>query len=726
MSCATCAINVERTLKQQPGVVNATVNYADGSARVELSGAGVTDDTLQSAIRSIGYDLLIGEAQADQKEEKNRRDYARQKSNMIWSLVLALPVMVISMFFMDMPYANLVMLLLTMPVITWFGRGFFITAFKQARQGKANMDTLVALSTGIAFIFSLFNTFFPDFWHTRGLHPHVYYEASAVVIAFILIGKVLEERAKSSTSSAIKKLMGLQAKTATLLNDSGMESVIPIVAVKRDDKIRIKPGERIPVDGDILSGFSSLDESTITGESLPVEKTAGDKVFAGTQNLNGSFVLLARQIGSETTLSRIIEMVRIAQGSKAPVQRTVDKIAGIFVPVVMIISLISLIAWMIFGGDYALSRGLLAMVTVLVVACPCALGLATPTALMVGLGKGAENGILIKDAQSLETIHQIDALVLDKTGTLTEGKPAVTDAFWYVQSDELTLSRNILLSLETRSSHPLAVAVTESLRGEAAQPVEIGDFENIPGKGVRAVFANKVYLAGNLKLMDDPQLSIPADARQKITELQHGAKSVICFARDSELIAVIALADKIKEGSARAVSMLSDLGIEVSMFTGDNQQTAGAIAAQAGITNYRANLMPSDKAELIQQMQSLGKTVAMVGDGINDSHALAQSDVSIAMGKGSDIAMEVAAITIISSDLQKIPKAIRLSRLTVATIHQNLFWAFIYNLIGIPVAAGVLYPAFGIMLNPMIAAAAMALSSVSVVSNSLRLRTKRL
>jgi P-type Cu2+ transporter len=618
------------------------------------------------------------------------------------------------------------MLVLATPVIGWFGRSFFVNAFNQAKHGKANMDTLVALSTGIAYLFSVFSTFFPEFWHERGQHANVYFEASAVVIAFILLGKVLEERAKSNTSSAIKKLIGLQPNTVNLILENGQEIEMPISQVVISDKLLVKPGDKIPVDGEIISGSSFIDESTITGESLPLEKEKGGKVFAGTINQKGSFVFVAQKVGGETILAQIIKMVQQAQRSKPPVQKLVDKVAGIFVPVVMVISVLTFVTWMILGEENAITQALLAMVSVLVIACPCALGLATPTAIMVGMGKGAENGILIKDAESLELAHKVNAIVLDKTGTITEGKPAVTNIEWNVSGDEKTDLEQILFAIESQSEHPLAEAVTASLKLNSDKRINLDKFESITGKGVVAIYSEHVYLVGNQKLLTDYQVNIFEASSAQIKAWQNDAKTVIGFARDKELLAVIAVADKIKESSAKAIAGLQNQGIEVYMLTGDNVQTAKAVAQKVGLKNFKAEVMPSDKADFIKELQNLGKIVAMVGDGINDSHALAQADVSIAMAKGSDIAMDVAKMTIISSDLQLISKAIRLSKLTVNTIHQKLFWAFIYNLIGIPVAAGILFPIWGFMLNPMIAGAAMALSSVSVVSNSLRLKFKKL
>jgi Cu2+-exporting ATPase len=726
LSCASCAISVESMLKTREGVIDASVNYANSSARVEYLPGTADVAGFKSAIQSIGYDLLIEDEAGDKQEDLQHAHYKKLKTNTLWAVVLAIPVVVIAMFMMNIPYASQIMLVLTTPVIAWFGRSFFINAFNQAKHGKANMDTLVALSTGIAYLFSLFNTLFPQFWLRQGQHPHVYFEAAAVIIAFILLGKVLEERAKSSTSSAIKKLMGLQPKTVTLVQEDGQETEIAISQVKKGDTLLVKPGDKIPVDGEIISGTSFIDESSITGESLAVEKVTGSRVFAGTINQKGSFAIIAQKVGGETILAQIIQMVQQAQGSKPPVQKLVDKIAGIFVPVVMAISLLSFVIWMVFGGENALTHALLAMVSVLVIACPCALGLATPTAIIVGMGKGAENGILIRDAESLETAHKVNVVILDKTGTITEGKPAVTDLTWFVPEGELKDLKQILFSVEAQSEHPLAEAVTTYLKTNGELRIPLAKFESITGRGVVAYHNNTPYLVGNKKLLEEYRVNVTDAHLHQINQWQEEAKTVVCFASETELLAIIAIADKIKDTSAIAIRELQDQGIEVYMLTGDNHQTAKAVAEKAGLVNFRAEVLPAEKAEFVKQLQEKGRIVAMVGDGINDSQALAQSDVSIAMGKGSDIAMDVAKMTIISSDLQLISKAIRLSKLTENTIHQNLFWAFFYNVIGIPIAAGILFPIWGFMLNPMIAGAAMALSSVSVVSNSLRLKSKKL
>ncbi len=722
MTCASCAISVESIAKHEPGVVNASVNFATGNLTVEYL-PNMTDALkLQKAVQSVGYDLLV-ESEGKQQETLeaiHAQKFRTLKSKTIWAVILSLPVVVIGMFFMNMPYANEIMWLFSTPVVIWMGKDFFINAWKQTKHRSANMDTLVALSTGIAYLFSLFNMLFADFWHQRGLHAHVYFEAASVVIAFILLGKLLEEKAKGNTSSAIKKLMGLQPKTVMVIQPDGTEKQVFIEDVIAGDMILVKPGEKIAVDGMVTSGTSYVDESMLSGEPIPVLKNEGEKVFAGTINQKGSFQFEAVKVGKETMLAQIIKMVQDAQGSKAPVQKLVDRIAGIFVPVVIGIAILTFFVWMIFGGDNGVVQGLLAAVTVLVIACPCALGLATPTAIMVGVGKGAENGILIKDAESLEIAKEVNAIVLDKTGTITEGKPQVTGILW-LNNEETT--RGILSSIENHSEHPLAEAVVKHL--EDTETIPISDFESITGKGAKASYDGDTYFVGNKKLLSDNNISVAGELLKQADEWGKQSKTVIWFSDSKQALSVIAVSDKIKETSVAAIRQLQEMGIDLYMLTGDNESTAKAIAQQTGIKHYKAEVLPQHKADFIKELQKQGKVVAMVGDGINDSTALATSDVSIAMGKGSDIAMDVAKMTIISSDLTKIAAAIRLSKQTVATIRQNLFWAFIYNLIGIPIAAGIPYPINGFLLSPMIAGAAMALSSVSVVSNSLRLKLKK-
>ena len=723
MGCASCANRIASTVQALNGIVSAEVNYASAMLSLEFLPKIITLSEVQKAVQDAGYDLFIeddtndSETLASIQEEK----MTTLKTKTIWALLLALPIVIIGMFFMEMPYANEIMWVLATPVVFGLGSRFFINAWKQARHRTANMDTLVALSTGVAYVFSVFNTLFPEYWHQKGLHGHVYFEAAAVVIAFILLGKWLEENAKSNTSTAIKKLMALQPNEVTLWLDNEQQKVIPIAQVKVGDKLLVKPGERIAVDGVVISGDSYVDESMLSGEPIPVLKMTNEKVWAGTLNQKGSLVFKAVQIGSETLLAHIVKTVQEAQGSKAPVQKKVDFIASIFVPVVMAIAVLAFVLWWTLGGENGFTQGILALVTVLVIACPCALGLATPTAIMVGVGKGAENGILIKDALSLELAQKIDTIVLDKTGTITEGKPKVTDELWSTVDSHL---RSILLSIESQSEHPLAEAVVHYLQGVPMVPIT--NFVSVTGQGVRAKVEDEEYFVGNPSFLKANQIKINEDFLQKSTIWEAEAKTVIGFANATNVLALLAISDEVKPTSVTAIRELEQMGIAVYMLTGDAEKAAQAMAAQTGITHYKGGVLPQQKADFIKELQAQGKTVAMVGDGINDSTALAQADVSIAMGKGSAIAMEVANMTLMTSDLHKIPQAIRLSKATVATIHQNLFWAFIYNVIGIPIAAGILFPFNGFLLNPMLAGAAMALSSVSVVSNSLRLKLKKL
>ena len=727
MTCASCAGSSQSILENTIGVVNASVNYANATAQVEYVPTITDPQKLKTAMQSIGYDLMIEESEEakDELEEIHRKKFKTLKRRTIGSIALSIPLVLIGMVFMNIPYANYIMWALATPVLLIFGKQFFIGAWKQLKHRSANMDTLVALSTGVAYLFSVFNTVYPQYWYSKGLEAHVYFEAAAVVIAFILLGKLLEEKAKGSTSSAIKKLMGLQPKTVIVINEGGQQIEMPIASVKVGDILLVKPGEKIAVDGTVKSGSSFVDESMISGEPIPLEKKNGEKVFAGTINQKGSFQFTADKVGSDTILAQIIKMVQDAQGSKAPVQRLVDKIAGIFVPIVMLIAVLSLITWVIFGGNNGFTHGMLALVTVLVIACPCALGLATPTAIMTGVGKGAENGILIKDAESLELAKKVNAIVLDKTGTITEGKPEVVSIQWKSGSDEKQLS-NLLFSIEQQSEHPLAEAVVRYFKKQNIQSLTLDHFESITGKGVKLIYEGNTYFLGSPTLLQPENINVEPALQKVSNEWLNNAQTVIWLADKESALAAIAIADKIKATSVEAVKELQAAGIEVYMLTGDNKFTAKAIATQVGIHHYKAEVLPAHKADFVKELQRQGKIVAMVGDGINDSNALAQADVSIAMGKGSDIAMDVAKMTIISSDLTKISQAIKLSKHTVATIRQNLFWAFIYNIIGIPIAAGILYPFTGFLLNPMIAGAAMALSSVSVVSNSLKLKLLKL
>ena len=723
MSCASCAARVEKTLRGQDGVVKATVNLAAATAAIEFDTSLTSAEKLRDSLQAISFDLIIEpdeEEAAKEADEIRTANFRQLKRRTIWAVALALPVAILGMCFMHVKGVDYAMWLLSTPVVFCLGRDFFRNAWTQLRHGAANMDTLVATSTGIAYIYSVFTLFFPSFWTSRGLTPHVYFEASSVIIAFILLGRLMETRAKGSTSAAIRQLMGLQPKTVTRLTPQGQHENVAIRDVAIGDILLTKPGERVAVDGVVTEGSSYVDESMLSGEPIPVAKEPGAQVYAGTINQKGSFTFRAEKVGRATVLAQIVKMVQEAQGSKAPVQQITDRIASIFVPAIMVLALLTFGAWMVLSPSDGFTRGLQAAVTVLVIACPCALGLATPTAIMVGIGKGAEAGILIKDAESLEMGRRIDTVVLDKTGTLTAGKPEVTDMIW---EEESAQTINIFFSLESRSEHPLAEALTERLNG---QTVTIDNFENHPGAGVSGRVEGIRYLAGNRRLLEQYGIRISDRLDGEASRLTADAKTVIWLADEQKALGIAAIADHIKATSRAAIERLRQNGLDVWMLTGDNTATAEAVAREAGIAHFRAEVLPAGKAEAIRTLQTEGRRVAMVGDGINDSAALAQADLSIAMGQGSDVAMAVAGMTIISSDLNKIADALRLSRLTVRTICQNLFWAFIYNVIGIPIAAGVLYPICGFMLNPMIAGAAMAMSSVSVVLNSLRLRNRRL
>ncbi len=762
MTCAACASSVETILQYTDGVHSASVNFATNTVQVEWDNR-LTPESINQALQDVGYGIIISEkAISESVQEEQEKNYQAVKKRTIGAALLTLPVFILGMFFMDWEPGKWISMVLSIPVLFYFGRHFYVNAWKQASHRKANMDTLVALSTGIAFLFSAFNTLFPEFWHAQGIHPHVYYEAATVIVVFISFGKLLEERAKSQTGTALKKLIGLQPKTLTRIQN-GQTQEIKIEEVQLGDRILIKPGEKIPVDGKVVAGSSFIDESMISGEPIPVEKKPEDEVFAGTINQKGSLEILAEKVGAATLLSQIIQRVQEAQGSKAPVQKLVDKIAGIFVPVVMGIALLTFAIWMLAGGENAFSHALLAAVSVLVIACPCALGLATPTAIMVGVGKGAENQILIRDAESLELGHRVNAIILDKTGTITSGKPSVVRVKWSLVSEQsslratqersnlladdqkevvsgkesivssennhLPLTNNYLqtlLAIESKSEHPLAEAVVKYLKEKDIKPTDLESFESITARGVKGKYDGKTYFVGNQKLLNENGISIPEELQSEAIAWSEKAQTVIWFADEEKTLAILGIQDQIKPSSKSAIQKLQQSGIEVYMLTGDNQHTAKAVAEEVGIVNFKAEVMPSDKSDFVKSLQAKGKVVAMVGDGINDSEALAQADVSIAMGHGSDIAMDVAKITLITSDLEKIPQAFHLSHLTINGVKQNLFWAFIYNVVGIPIAAGLLYPINGFLLDPMIAGAAMAFSSVSVVMNSLRLKNSKI
>ena len=724
MHCAACANNVEKIVKKQEGVEDASVNLAAAVLTVDFNSDVVSPEQLKDAVMKIGFDLIIDEDNSMEEQEEAEHSYYEQlqrKTVVAW--IFALPVAFMGMFFMDFPGINWWMLVLSLPVLFYSGHAFYVNAWKQAKHFTSNMDTLVALSTSIAFLFSLFNTLYPRFWYEQGLEPHVYYEAATVIIAFVLVGKLMEEKAKGKTSMAIRKLMGLQPKTARILRD-GKEEDILISELKMGDKVSVRPGERVPVDGLIVEGDTFIDESMISGEPIPVEKKLNDKVLAGTINQNGAFVMSAEKVGRETVLAQIIRMVQEAQGSKAPVQRIVDKVTAVFVPTVLAIAILTFIVWMIVGGVDDFSYAMLSAVSVLVIACPCALGLATPTALMVGIGKGAEAHILIKDAVALEQMRKVDTVVLDKTGTVTEGRPTVTG--WLHDAGWVNEHKGILYAAELKSEHPLALAIVEELKKDGNKPAIIDSFESRTGRGIVVTRGGKTYWAGSHRLLNDFGAKVSDLLKSMVEEYERSGKSLVYFGEESTLLAVIVISDKVKPTSIQAVKQMQAEGKYVVLLTGDGHLTAQNVAGEINANRFIAEALPDDKENVIKELQREGRVVAMVGDGINDSQALARADVSIAMGKGTDIAMDVAMVTLMTSDLLLLPKAFKLSRKTVRLIHQNLFWAFIYNLIGIPIAAGILFPMYGILLNPMIASAAMACSSVSVVLNSLSLNWRKL
>ncbi|MEQ9437765.1 MAG: heavy metal translocating P-type ATPase [Cyclobacteriaceae bacterium] len=722
MSCVACAASVEKALQSTEGVSEANVNFAGNSVLVAYDDTKVSVPELAKRVKAAGYQLVTETDEAAFR--KTQQAAYQQLRRRLWvAALLSIPVFVISMFGITFPYHNWVLLLLTLPVIVYSGQSFYQNAWKQARHRATNMDTLIALGTGSAFLFSLLNTIAPGWVTQAGLTPHVYYESAVVIITLILLGNFLEERAKANTSSAIEKLMGLQAKTATIIRQQE-EVAVPISQVQPGDRLRIRPGEKIPVDGQIVSGESQVDESTMTGESVPVSKQTGDAVIGGTVNQTGSFEMTAQKVGSATVLSQMIRLVQEAQGSKAPAQKLADKISSVFVPAVMILALLSFIIWLIFGPSPAFTNAFVVLVTVLIIACPCALGLATPTAISVGVGKGAAHGILVKDASALEKLAMIDTLLVDKTGTLTEGRPKVTSVSW-VKEDESAQSRlaGILLALEQPYEHPLAQAIVKHLQAKlpALRPATLKNFKSTTGMGVSADSEERTYFVGNARFLQSCGINITES-----TFLDEAGTTWVGFANEGKLLAEIRLRDALKEQMPATVAQLQQQGIEVVMLTGDHQSVARKIARETNIDTFYAEVLPEDKVRHVKEYQQQGRIVAMAGDGINDAPALATADVGIAMGNGTDIAMESASVTLLQGDLRKIAQAIQLSRQTRQTIRQNLFWAFAYNIIAIPIAAGVLYPINGFLLNPMIAGGAMAFSSLSVVLNSLWLKRRAL
>ena len=774
MTCAACQARVQRTLQKQTGVTDATVNLMMHQATVTFDEAATSPLLLVEAVRHIGYGASLAAADQSAFEEQQTLDrdsaaeYRSLRRKAIVSGILGALVMVLSMPLMSQLAASMhapgalhgampvgdpfmrwtmtvfdpvlrrtapflyvlpprpttwLLFLITLGVMMWAGRHFYTHAWTAAKQGTADMNTLVAVGTGAAFLYSVVATVAPAFFISRGVAPDVYYEAVVLIIAFILTGNLFEARAKQRTSSALRALVGLQPKSARLLRD-GEEFDVPVTEVIPGDVVIVRPGERIPVDGHIVFGSSAADESMLTGESMPVAKTVGDQVIGGTMNGTGAFRFRATTVGSESVLAQIVTLMRDAQGSRAPVQRLADRISGIFVPVVMLLAVVTFVVWYLVATDAALVRASAAAVAVLIIACPCAMGLAVPTAVMVATGKGAELGVLFKGGEALQRAGDLTTVVLDKTGTVTEGRPAVTDLIISAHSPfvgrEDALLR-LVASVESRSEHPLAEAVVRHARERGIALVEPASFASHTGRGAVGIVEHAAVMVGNAAFLGDAALEVGA-VQGDIDRLAGEGKTPLLVAIDGRVAGVIAVADPMKQSARAAIAQLQAMGLEVVMLTGDHQRTAEAIAREAGITRVVAGVLPAGKVAEIARLQAAGRVVAMVGDGINDAPALAQADVGMAMGTGTDIAIEAGDIVLMRGDLRTAAHAIALSRRTMRTVRQNLFWAFLYNVIGIPVAAGVLYPAFGLLLSPILASAAMAFSSVSVVSNSLRLR----
>ncbi|MGK7878408.1 MAG: heavy metal translocating P-type ATPase [Xenococcaceae cyanobacterium] len=735
MSCAACAATIEQTIQGVSGVIEGNVNFASSQATVKYNRRQTTLETIQQAVVDAGYTAEpLEEMGASQEDAEKAAREAQQKDltrKVIFGSIISVLLVVASlpaMTGLDLPLISpwlhnpWVQLVLSAPVQFWCGKAFFVGAWKAFKRHAADMNTLVALGTGAAYLYSLFATFFPGFFLNQGLKPDVYYEAAAVIVTLILLGRLLENRARGQTSEAIRKLMGLQAKTARVIRDS-QEIDIPIQEVMVGDVVVVRPGEKIPVDGEVIEGISTVDEAMVTGEPIPVQKQPADEVIGATINKTGSFKFRASRVGKDTVLAQIVKLVQDAQGSKAPIQKLADRVTGWFVPVVIAVAIATFVIWFDVMGNVTLA--MITTVGVLIIACPCALGLATPTSIMVGTGKGAENGILIKSADSLELAHKIQGIVLDKTGTITQGKPSVTNyttVRGIANGNEIKLLR-LAAAVERNSEHPLAEAVVQYAQSQRVQmPLpEVQNFEAVAGMGVQGIVSERLVQIGTQRWMDGLGIDTqPLQSQRQAWEAD--AKTTAWIAVDGQIEGLVGIADAIKQHSVEAVKGLGKMGLEVVMLTGDNQQTAEAIAREVGIQRVFAEVRPEQKAAKVKALQGEGKIVAMVGDGINDAPALAQADVGIAIGTGTDVAMAASDITLIAGDLRGIVTAIQLSHATMGNIRQNLFFAYIYNISGIPIAAGILYPFFGWLLNPMIAGGAMAFSSVSVVTNALRLR----
>ena len=727
MHCASCAANIQRKLYGTEGVETATVNYANEQATVKTDGQSDTLKHIEQAVADLGYHAHIGvEDVSDLAQAERELELKTLKRQILVSSVLTVLLIIGAM----VPQAPAILKnswmqwLLATPVQFWAGRRFFKSAWSALLNRTTNMDSLISLGTGIAYGYSVIATLFGESFISQGLSAHVYFETSATIITLVLLGKFLELRAKGQASSALRELLELQAKSAHLVV-KGQVSDVPIESVKLGDILLVKPGEKIPVDGTVVEGETSVDESMLTGESMPITKKSGDSVTGATVNTSGAIKVKTDRVGSDTTLAQIIRLVKQAQGSRAPIQKLVDQVSSVFVPVVIGLALLTFIIWYIFGPEPTYLYALINMISVLIIACPCALGLATPTSLMVGIGKGAEQGILIKDAEALEVAHQLKVIVLDKTGTLTIGKPKVTHTLYSpdLSTAESQKTATIISALEELSHHPLAQAMVEYFadKSQNTKPA-ISNFKDLPGRGIRAKVNSDNYLIGNEKLLLENKIRIPTDFSKLAKEWQSQANTLVWVAKGNQVVQLTAIADTLRPSAKQVIKELKNLGLRPVLLTGDTLNTAQAIAKELGITELEAEVLPQDKAAKIESLKQNGQRVAMVGDGINDAPALAAADVGIAMGTGTDVAIESAGITLLRGDLNLLPSSIKLARATITNIRQNLGWAFGYNLILIPIAMGVLYPTFGLQLNPMLASGAMAFSSVSVVLNALRLK----
>ncbi|WP_103326996.1 heavy metal translocating P-type ATPase [Bacteroidetes bacterium endosymbiont of Geopemphigus sp.] len=721
MTCLSCAATVEKTLQSQQSIKTVRINFADHTAFIEFKNDPPPHKEVAAAVKKAGYQLHWSlEGKDNQADIMHYKEYSTLKKNTLWAIIFSTPVLIIAMFLPETPLFRWLVMLLSLPILFIWGRGFFKRAWKTILYRNWGMDVLVSLSTSIAFFYSAFNTIFPQLVKRYSLDPHVYFETAVVIICFLLIGKTLEHRARMKASEAIRQLMDLQPDSVNLLLENGEELEVSVNEVHPGSHLRIKPGEKIPVDGRVQKSHSYIDERMISGESLPVFKTIGDKVFAGTVNQGGSFDFTAEKTGANTFLASIIRAVRQAQSSRAPIERIADKIARAFVPLVVVIAFTSFFVWGFSDSESGWLMGMRALLSVLIISCPCALGLAVPTALIAGIGRAAQEGILIKDAESLEYARKTDHLILDKTGTLTQGKPIIKEIFWKEENEHKI---SILLALEGKSEHPLAAALLLHYKNRLVKTsLSLENFKNHPGKGVQATYQGENYRIGSISWLEEQAVIFNTEFQARLSDWKKQSYTLLGFSEGNRLLALFALADILRPEAKEAVEKLQAMGIHLYMLTGDRTETAKILNDQLRFFDFKGAQLPSDKMNFIKDLQSKGQIVAMIGDGINDAPALAQADLSIAMGHGAGVALDVAKITILGSDLRKIPFAIRLSEYSWRTIRQNLFWAFIYNSVSIPLAAGILYPFNGFLLNPVIASAAMALSSISVIINSLRLR----